>query len=87
MLSTLGANHHFRSISAPRKYLIPATFPHHFLNISATFPHHFLNISALFPRVREYDTTRLQQDLLYKEKKGKLLKLEIVTMANSRAHS
>jgi hypothetical protein len=29
--------------------------------------------------VRKFDTTRLQQDLLYKERKGKLLGVEIVT--------
>jgi hypothetical protein len=51
---TLGASHDFRSISAPRKYLISASFPQHFRAaeirrkycISASFPQHFRRISA-----------------------------------------
>jgi hypothetical protein len=53
-LHTLGANHHFRSISAAQKYIISASFPQHFRGaeirrkqcISASFPQHFCVIST-----------------------------------------
>jgi hypothetical protein len=41
---------------------------------------YFRIISSTFAQYFRSDATRLQRDLLYKERKGKLLRVEIVTM-------